>query len=310
MEHKREYDEHFKVILLGDNAVGKSSLMHTYCGGTLYPFDEYMSTIGVDQKIQSINAFNKKIQLRIWDASGAPRLQKVVDSYFRTVDGALVCFDLSQKGSLQNTKAYIERLRATKKNVPILLVGCKADITHRREIPTEQAQQLADELGIDYLEVSALKKANIEQPFTHILEQIYISKQLNKVKPTLEAYFHEYLKLTNPRNLAGFFIEQGLLLSKGDEKLQEEFKTHFKQLYDFKNVEELVAFCRKASELMERGSEFYKRDNPVLSGFVSSPLTKIVKQTLNVLTNVLGEMLGLAAAKELISQKSTMANVL
>ncbi|MCW8408937.1 GTP-binding protein [Legionella sp. PATHC035] len=310
MEHKREYDEHFKVILLGDNAVGKSSLMHTYCGGTLHPFDEYMSTIGVDQKIQWVNAFNKKIQLRIWDASGASRLQKVVDSYFRTVDGALVCFDLSQKGSLQNTKGYIERLRATKQNVPILLVGCKADISHRREIATEQAQQLADELHIDYFEVSALKKANIEQPFIHILEQIYISRQLNKVKPTLEAYFHEYLKLTNPKNRAGFFIEQGMLLDKADDKLQEEFKTHFKQLFDYKNVEELVAFCRKASELMERGSEFYKRENPVLSGFVASPLTKIVKQTVNVLTYVLGEALGFAAARELIAQKSTMTNVL
>ncbi|CAM2731493.1 Ras family GTPase [Legionella steigerwaltii] len=311
MEFKREYDEHFKIILLGDNAVGKSCLMLTYCGGTLHLSDEYMDTMGVDQQIKKVNAFNKKIQLRIWDASGAPKLQeKVIGSYFSSVDGALICFDLTRIETLQHTRKYVEHLRATKKDAPMIIIGCKADLDQRRAISAEQAKDFANELGLDYLEVSALKKVNIDEPFTRILKQIYIYKQLNKVKPTLEGYLNDYLKFTNPKNQANFFIEQGVSLSKEEEKLRAEYKTLFGKLFACRSIEDLVELCGKASEYLENANDLHERDNPVLSSFVSSPLSKALKQTLNVLTNMLGEMMGISTTKALIAQRKTVAHAL
>ncbi|AWN73000.1 TPA: Rab family GTPase [Legionella anisa] len=297
MEHKQEFNEHFKIILLGDNYVGKSCLLHTYCGGNVYSSDEYTDTMGVDQQIRRLNAFNKIIQLRIWDASGAPRLHKIISSYFRHVDGALICFDLGNRTSLLHTKEHIERLKEIKK-VPMILVGCKADLG-RREISSEEAKKWASELGLTYIEVSSLKKENIEQPFTQITDQIYITNQLNKLKPKLEELLNSYLKLANPKNRSGFFAQQNLDIAK-EGALREEYKTLFDKSLHLRNMDELVEAYRKTTELLERADNLYKQENPFLSNFVSSPLLTALKQTLDVLDGLLTH---LSAAKELKYQK-------
>jgi len=308
MEQKREYDEHFKIILLGDNAVGKSSLMHVYCGGTLHPIGEYMDTMGVDQRIKWINDFNKKIQLRIWDASGAPRLQKVVGSYFSNVDAALICFDLTRKDSLQHTREYVDSLRA-KKNVPMILLGCKADLEQRREVSVEQAIKLADELGLDYIDVSAFKKLNVEQPFTQLVKQIYIRKQLDKIKAAVERYFVDYLKEMAPLDHKNFFTEQAVLPVDKEKALRKEYETYFRKLFYYKSVEELVAFYSGVLGIKNRADELHEQENPFKSIFASSPLSKMLKQTLDEITNVFAGVKGLSTAKEPISQKPTVTNV-
>ncbi|KTD72534.1 Rab family GTPase [Legionella tucsonensis] len=300
MEQKQEFNEHFKIILLGDNFVGKSCLLHTFCGGNVYSSDEYTDTMGVDQQIRLIKAFNKIIQLRIWDASGTPRLQKIVSSYFRHVDGTLICFDLTNRVSLQHTKEHIERLREIKKNVPIILVGCKADLGKCRGVCSEEAKKWAGELGLTYIEVSSLKKENIEQPFTQITDQIYIVNQLNKLKPKLEKFLNDYLKLINPKNRSVFFTEQNSDLTK-EGALREEYKTLFDKLFHVKSVEELVEAYRKTVELLESADQLYKQDSPFLSTFVSSSLSTALKQTLDVLSGLLAH---LSAAKEPKHQKA------
>lgn len=300
MEQKQEFNEHFKIILLGDNFVGKSCLLHTFCGGNVYSSDEYTDTMGVDQQIRRIKAFNKIIQLRIWDASGTPRLQKIVSSYFRHVDGTLICFDLTNRTSLQHTKEHIERLREIKKNVPIILVGCKADLGQRIGVCSEEAKKWAGELGLTYIEVSSLKKENIEQPFTQITDQIYIANQLNKLKPKLEKFLNDYLKLINPKNRSVFFTEQNSDSTK-EGVLREEYKTLFDKLFHVKSVEELVEAYRKTVELLESADQLYKQDSPFLSTFVSSSLSTALKQTLDILS---GLLVHLSATKEPKHQKT------
>ncbi|MCW8387511.1 GTP-binding protein [Fluoribacter dumoffii] len=308
MEHKNEYDEHFKIILLGDNAVGKSCLMHTFCDSGFYLFDGYMDTMGVDQKIQKINAFNKCIQLRIWDASGAPKLQKIVASYLRTVDGALICFDLTREDSLHHAREYVAQLRAVKKNVAMILIGCKADLEQRRAISVGQAKAIANEMGIDYLEVSSLKKENTDLPFIRILTKIYILNQLTKIKPTLEEHFNNYLKLTRFKKHAHFFSEQALSAHREDV-LREEYRLLFEKLFDCQSVEELAEFFRKIGELIERADELYRQDNPFLNHFISSPLSKVLKHTLDALTHRFAGMKGLPIAKEMLIQKNNSITV-
>ncbi|KTD42945.1 Rab family GTPase [Legionella parisiensis] len=296
MQHKQEFNEHFKIILLGDNFVGKSSLLHTYCGGNIYSSDEYMDTMGVDQQIRLLKSFNKIIQLRIWDASGAPTLQKIVSSYFRNVDGALICFDLTNRVSLQHTKEHIERLKEIKKDdVPMVLVGCKADLGQSKTIYSEEARKWASELGIIYIEVSSLKKENIAQPFLQITDQIYIAKLLNKLKPKLEESLNGYLKLINPKNRSSFFTEQSVDLTAKEGALREEYKVLFDKLLHLRSVDELVEAHRKTAELLENSDQLYKQDNPFLSTFVSSSLSTALKQTLDVLSGLLAH---LSVAKE------------
>ncbi|QMT61761.1 Rab family GTPase [Legionella sp. PC997] len=304
MERKQEYDEHFKIILLGNNAVGKSCLVQAYCGGSLYSYDTYMDTMGVDQEIKWIKLFNKKVQLRIWDASGTPKLQEIVGSYFRSVDGALVCFDLTNKTSLQHTKDYVARLRVTKQNLPMILVGCKADIEKRREVSSTQAKGLADELGLEYLEVSSRNKMNVEQLFYHITLRIYLAKHLNKIKPLLDEFFNNYLKLTNPNRTHLFTEKHQNLVLKGETRA--EYNAQFEKLFASTNVDEVIEFCRTTLDLMEQANNFYKQDSPVLSTFLTSPLASIFKEILEVVSTMLSDMMGFVAARELIYQKKSI----
>ncbi|KTD04722.1 GTP-binding protein [Fluoribacter gormanii] len=307
MEQKQEYDEHFKIILLGNNAVGKSCLLRTYCDRTPC-FDEYMDTMGVDQEIKPINVFNKRVLLRIWDSSGAPKLQNIVASYFRFVDGALICFDLANRASLSGAKEHVARLRTIRNDIPIVLVGCKSDLKKRREVTSKQAKELADELGSDYLEVSALNDMNVEQLFTQITLQIYLSKQLNKIKPTLDKCFNNFLKLNNP-NRAKLFTEQHQSSPiKGE--IRAEYRAQFAKLFVSRRVDEVTEFCRKTLDLIEKTNYFYKQESPVLSSFLTSPLSNALKDILDVLNSMLGDMMGFTAANELIYQKKSIEHAL
>ncbi|WP_454781651.1 Rab family GTPase [Legionella sp. WA2022007384] len=308
MEHKQEYDEHFKIILLGDNAVGKSCLVQAYCGGSLYGYDVYMDTMGVDQEIKSLKVFNKKVQLRIWDASGTSKLKEIVASYFRSIDGALICFDLTNKASLQHTKEYVARLRVTKVNLPMILVGCKADLEKRREVSFMQAKELADELGLEYLEVSSLHKINVEQLFLQIALHIYLAKHLSKIKPILDECFNNYLKLTNPHRTSLFAEKHLNLVLKGETRA--EYNVQFEKLFASTRVEEVIVFCRKTLALMEKANNFYKQDSPVLSTFKTCPLASTLKGMLDVLYGMLGDMMGVVAAKELIYQNQSVEHTL
>lgn len=302
MEQKQEFNEHFKIILLGNNFVGKSRLLLTYCGGQFYISDEYMDTMGVDQGIKKLKVFNKIIQLRIWDASGSPKLLKIVSSYFRSVDGALICFDLTNRKSFIDTKEHIGRLREVKKNIPMILVGCKADLDKRRDISLLEAKEWAKQLGVSYLEVSSLAKENIEQPFTLITNQIYIAAQLNRLKPKLEECLNHYLQIVHPPSRSNFFSEQNSDLGK-EGALKEEYKILYEKLLLTRSADELKDIEKDIMQLLDKANDCYKVSSPFLSSFVSSPLAKALKQTLDCLKELLAEMQNFPTDKEMVYPK-------
>ncbi|MGL5742458.1 MAG: Rab family GTPase [Legionella sp.] len=169
MEQKQEYDEHYKIIILGDNCVGKSCLLQSYFGGD-FDLYYYVDTYDVDQKIKLLRIFDKTIRLRIWDASGAPNLKDLIAQYIRLADGSFICFDVTNTSSFRNVKTYVERFKANGTNAPMILIGCKSDEVKQRKITYTEAQELAEELGLPYLEVSSLKKINLNEWFEQMAQ--------------------------------------------------------------------------------------------------------------------------------------------
>ena len=166
-----EYDYLFKLLLIGDSGVGKSCLLLRFADDTYT--ESYISTIGVDFKIRTIELDGKTIKLQIWDTAGQERFRTITSSYYRGAHGIIVVYDVTDIESFNNVKQWLHEIdRYACENVNKLLVGNKSDLAAKRQVTTEQAKEFADSLGIEFLETSAKTATNVEQAFTTMASQI------------------------------------------------------------------------------------------------------------------------------------------
>ncbi|KAK3510361.1 hypothetical protein QTP70_005658 [Hemibagrus guttatus] len=158
-----EYDYLFKLLLIGDSGVGKSCLLLRFADDTYT--ESYISTIGVDFKIRTIELDGKTIKLQIWDTAGQERFRTITSSYYRGAHGIIVVYDVTDQESFNNVKQWLQEIdRYASENVNKLLVGNKCDLTTKKEF--------ADSLGIPFLEASAKNATNVEQAFMTMAAEI------------------------------------------------------------------------------------------------------------------------------------------
>lgn len=161
----------FKLLLIGDSGVGKSCLLLRFADDTYT--ESYISTIGVDFKIRTIELDGKTIKLQIWDTAGQERFRTITSSYYRGAHGIIVVYDVTDGESFNNVKQWLHEIdRYASENVNKLLVGNKTDLTQKRIVTTEQGKEFADSLGIEFLETSAKTSSNVEQAFLTMASQI------------------------------------------------------------------------------------------------------------------------------------------
>uniref|UniRef100_A0A8C6WGI0 RAB1A, member RAS oncogene family a n=1 Tax=Neogobius melanostomus TaxID=47308 RepID=A0A8C6WGI0_9GOBI len=159
-----EYDYLFKLLLIGDSGVGKSCLLLRFADDTYT--ESYISTIGVDFKIRTIELDGKTIKLQIWDTAGQERFRTITSSYYRGAHGIIVVYDVTDQESFNNVKQWLQEIdRYASENVNKLLVGNKCDLTTKKVVDYTTAKEFADNLGIPFLETSAKSASNVEQAF-------------------------------------------------------------------------------------------------------------------------------------------------
>jgi len=174
-----EYDYLFKLLLIGDSGVGKSCLLLRFADDTYT--ESYISTIGVDFKIRTIDLDAKTIKLQIWDTAGQERFRTITSSYYRGAHGIIVVYDTTDLESFNNVKQWLHEIdRYASENVNKLLVGNKSDLTSKRAVSYEQAKEFADSLGIAFIETSAKSSTNVEKAFMTMASQI---KERYKTQP-------------------------------------------------------------------------------------------------------------------------------
>jgi len=166
-----EYDYLFKLLLIGDSGVGKSCLLLRFADDTYT--ESYISTIGVDFKIRTVELEGKTIKLQIWDTAGQERFRTITSSYYRGAHGIIVVYDVTDPESFNNVKQWLHEIdRYANENVNKLLVGNKSDLTAKKQVDTATAQAFADEIGIPFLETSAKNATNVEQAFMTMAAEI------------------------------------------------------------------------------------------------------------------------------------------
>ncbi|ROL49543.1 Ras-related protein Rab-1A [Anabarilius grahami] len=165
------HDYLFKLLLIGDSGVGKSCLLLRFADDTYT--ESYISTIGVDFKIRTIELDGKTIKLQIWDTAGQERFRTITSSYYRGAHGIIVVYDVTDQESFNNVKQWLQEIdRYASENVNKLLVGNKCDLTTKKVVDYTTAKEFADSLGIPFLETSAKNATNVEQAFMTMAAEI------------------------------------------------------------------------------------------------------------------------------------------
>ncbi|KAL0092591.1 GTP-binding protein ypt1 [Phycomyces blakesleeanus] len=166
-----EYDYLFKLLLIGDSGVGKSCLLLRFADDTYT--ESYISTIGVDFKIRTIELEGKTVKLQIWDTAGQERFRTITSSYYRGAHGIIVVYDVTDQDSFNNVKQWMREIdRYAAEGVNKLLVGNKNDLTEKKVVDYTAAKEFADSLSIPLLETSAKSATNVEQAFLTMAKQI------------------------------------------------------------------------------------------------------------------------------------------
>eukprot|EP01080_Neovahlkampfia_damariscottae_P001450 gene1450-12069_t len=156
-------DRTFKILLLGDSGVGKSSILHKLCNEEFQM--SHISTIGVDYKTLTILIQDRYIKLNIWDTAGQERYKSITQSYFRDVHGVAFVFDITNKQSFQNIAKWMNDMKKQNPNFISILIGNKIDLDDLRCIKKEEANEFASKNSSEYIETSAKNSNNIDDIF-------------------------------------------------------------------------------------------------------------------------------------------------
>jgi small GTP-binding protein len=163
----------FKVIIIGEGGVGKTSLVRRYVDDS---FDERMKmTIGVDISVKRIHEEAGVIALQIWDLGGQPHFKEIADLYFRGAKGALAVFDVTRKASMDRLADWIENVRSKVGEIPVVVVGNKIDLRTSSEvldITKEEGTGFASRYLSDYVETSAKDDKGVDEAFSRLVYKL------------------------------------------------------------------------------------------------------------------------------------------
>ena len=159
-----EYDYIFKVLLIGNSDVGKSSLILRYVDQIWN--DVFVPTIGVDFKVKSLEVDKKLVKMQIWDTAGQERFRNVISSYFKGAHGILLIYDITAKDSFKELENWLGEVeRNANSQVLKILIGNKCDLEDRREISKDEGEAFAMRNGMQFMETSAKLNTNVNEAF-------------------------------------------------------------------------------------------------------------------------------------------------
>jgi len=176
----KSYDYLFKLLLIGDSGVGKTCVLFRFSEDAFN--STFISTIGIDFKIRTIELDGKKIKLQIWDTAGQERFRTITTAYYRGAMGIMLVYDLTNEKSFENIKNWIRNIEEhAAPDVQKMILGNKCDMTEKRVVSRERGEQLALEYGIRFMETSAKASQNVEEAFYILSRDIktHIDKKMD-----------------------------------------------------------------------------------------------------------------------------------
>ncbi|XP_063681249.1 ras-related protein Rab-6A-like [Bolinopsis microptera] len=157
----------FKVVFLGEQSVGKTSLITRFMYDS---FDTtYQATIGIDFLSKTMYLEDRTVRLQLWDTAGQERFRSLIPSYIRDSTVAVVVYDITNASSFQQVNKWIDDVRTERgHDVIIMLVGNKTDLADKRQVPIDEGEKKSQDLNVMFIETSAKAGYNVKQLFKRI----------------------------------------------------------------------------------------------------------------------------------------------
>eukprot|EP01024_Parvocaulis_polyphysoides_P038267 TRINITY_DN34304_c0_g2_i1.p1 TRINITY_DN34304_c0_g2~~TRINITY_DN34304_c0_g2_i1.p1 ORF type:complete len:222 (-),score=26.47 TRINITY_DN34304_c0_g2_i1:76-741(-) len=178
------FDHLFKVLLIGDTGVGKSSLLLRY---TQDKFDELCQpTIGVDFKLKLMEKQNKLIKMTVWDTAGQERFRTLTSSYYRGAQGIIFVYDVTRRETFENmADVWVREVKtySTIQSAVRMVVGNKIDKAEEREVSKEEGRAFAKQHGCLFLETSAKSDLAVAQAFEELKWVLKVNIQIMGMFP-------------------------------------------------------------------------------------------------------------------------------
>ena len=156
--------QHFKIIFLGDQYVGKSSILNRFYQDKFEP--DYQATIGLDFHSKNVEINGNSVRLLLYDTAGQEKFKSLIPMYIRDANIIIVVYDISNKDSFTHTDHWVNETKDLKREDAIfVLVGNKIDLEEKRVVTKKEAEDFATEKGFLFYEVSAKTGEQIQELF-------------------------------------------------------------------------------------------------------------------------------------------------
>lgn len=201
---KAAYDHLFKILLIGDSGVGKTCIMCRYSHDAFS--SNYVSTIGVDFIMKTIELNGQRIKLQIWDTAGQERFQAITASFYRGAMGIMLIYDVTNGQSFDNISRWLRNIdQNASEDVVRMIMGNKSDLAEARLISKEQAEKVAIHHAIPFMETSAKANINVAEAFREIALRI-LEKQTekNQTQTSSSSPSSQTINAANKQNTPGF----------------------------------------------------------------------------------------------------------
>ncbi|KAI5622246.1 ras-related protein Rab-3A, partial [Silurus asotus] len=195
----QNFDHMFKILIIGNSSVGKTSFLFRYAEESFTP--AFVSTVGIDFKVKTIYRNDQRIKLQIWvgkagerftstthlwntgagagrpqkgaETAGQERYRTITTAYYRGAMGFILMYDITNEESFSAVQDWSTQIKTYSwENAQVLLVGNKCDLEEERIITVDRGRELSQQLGLGFLEASAKANMNVKQTFECLVDLI------------------------------------------------------------------------------------------------------------------------------------------
>lgn len=203
------FDMQIKLLMIGDSGVGKTCLLLRYANDSFS--QTFITTIGIDFKIKTVQIDNHVVKLQIWDTAGQERFRSMAPMYYRGAHAAIVVYDITCQTSFKDMHTWLDELEHNMtQDLVVFVVGNKLDCEASRQVTRQDAMDyVASRLANrgEYCEVSAKEDQGIDELFVNIARRLVENKK--DIEFTLKKRNSEYIRLNHDQTKSSYCCSSG-----------------------------------------------------------------------------------------------------